>query len=338
MAHQTHNIPWNTLASNFTFHDDIHKRSRGTDFFALNLPNQPKSLTYFAQRLSSIIREFSNTERAKYPARFDAPTEGKLFADELREKWPYARPGWPFYQYSVLTEENQNIEYWIRRNDKAGARRNYSFGAGLEEVVKMLLQEGMEEMETLLMLAHHPQVPIEASRHMRSDDQCGNQYGWDQVAECALQAYIFFNMLVAYQSSNSQPNRILKGGGYKELWSYKKMAERITAGWNPDAHTILHRKFLWETSTNTDGVEVVGGYEAFPPLERDDVLVDHERLCGYLKELFRLIVRYDVLAREIGVETDWQSQVTGTIVDLWWLNHEDETDENGQYTGNYRFV
>jgi hypothetical protein len=50
MAHQAHNVPWNTLASHLKFiRDARHITPNRTDFFPLEKPNQANDLIHFTK-------------------------------------------------------------------------------------------------------------------------------------------------------------------------------------------------------------------------------------------------------------------------------------------------
>ncbi|KAJ7849393.1 hypothetical protein B0H14DRAFT_3452526 [Mycena olivaceomarginata] len=126
--HQSHNIAWDSLTSNLTFiTENPVVTPRRTDFFPRGLPSQANSLNHFARTVATTIRTSSDTERAKYPTRFDAPLQGKLFPDSILER--YSR-----IPASSVTPKSQLIEHWIER---AGPTPSYNTGQGdLADVVK----------------------------------------------------------------------------------------------------------------------------------------------------------------------------------------------------------
>ena len=66
MAHQTHALPWNTLASNFKHIISYHSHPQRPDIHAQQKPNEAKDLAYFCKAFAKQIHDFSVTERAKY--------------------------------------------------------------------------------------------------------------------------------------------------------------------------------------------------------------------------------------------------------------------------------
>src|SRR5271155_4266719 len=160
--HQDHNIPWNTLSSHFKFRDNHQVTPHRTDLWPLQKPTQAKDFTYFAKALTKTIEEFAATEREKYPPTFPTPSEGNVFSDDLLKRYPNSYPSSPFYHADLLDVDNQRIERWIARarpaDDASGSTLAYGYQLDLADVVKVLIAEN--EMETLLMFANHPQIPI----------------------------------------------------------------------------------------------------------------------------------------------------------------------------------
>lgn len=60
-------------------------------------------LKHFIRKFENAIQTFSETERRKYPQKFEPLLTGKLFSDELRKKYP-----------EYPDERNQNIENWVK--------------------------------------------------------------------------------------------------------------------------------------------------------------------------------------------------------------------------------
>ena len=80
---------------------------------------------------------------------------------------------------------------------------------GLADVVKVLLQEN--QLSTLLMLAHHPDISI-GHLHTLSG---GYHPGFERVKESSIRAYVFFNS--AYATG------ILENGSYREMDYYRHL-------------------------------------------------------------------------------------------------------------------
>ncbi|KAJ7124747.1 hypothetical protein C8R43DRAFT_1030628 [Mycena crocata] len=306
--HQTHNIAWDSLSSHLVFiAENPAVTPRRSDLFPRRLPSQANSLNHFARTVSTTIKEFSDTERAKYPACAEAPLKGLLFSDSLLSRYS----GLP---YSSVTASAQLIESWI---DMAKLRSqhmtddptpSYNTGQGnLADVVKVLMAEN--EMGQLLMLAQHPLVPLK-NLHCLS---WGHSFGWDHVGDWALDAYIFFNVLL------SKPE-LHANGRYKSMQSYR-LVNWLTCSTDYDAQCFPHREFFWGSSETHASV----------PVDKLEPLVDVNKLHEYLKTCFRLLYRYDMLARECGQRVDWEDMVALAVARLWKVKTDYREDERGGY-------
>ncbi|KAJ6514541.1 hypothetical protein DFH09DRAFT_1049223 [Mycena vulgaris] len=299
--HQTHNIAWDSLSSNLTFiYEYKSETPHRTDFFPRCLESQAIQLSHFARTVSSTIQKFSHTERAQYPARYSASSSGPLFSASLLARYGEL-------SHPSVTAENQLLENWIER---AGPTSSYSTSQGdLTDVVKILIAEN--EMDKLLMLAQHPRVPL-AQLHSLS---WGHSFGWDHVLQWALEPYIFFNVLL------SKPE-LLADDRYKSMFSYHRVIEVVTGSGDYNAQSFPHREFFW------------GGLER-APTDTIDPLGDTNKLHEYLKMCFRMLYRYDMLARECGRKVDWEGSVA-LIVNYLWKVKLDYQDEQGRW--NPRFA
>ncbi|KAJ7655243.1 hypothetical protein DFH06DRAFT_495919 [Mycena polygramma] len=293
--HQAHNIAWDSLTANLVFIFENPKITpRRTDLFPRKLASQANSLNHFARTVATTIRAFSDTERAKYPAHYDAPLHGKVFSDAILSRYSNL-------SYPSITRKNQSIENWIER---AGTTPSYATSEGdLADVVKILLAEN--QLETLLMLAQHPRVPL-GDLHSLS---WGHSFGWDHSMHWALDAYIFFNVLL------SQPE-LHADGRYKSMRSYQWIGRGLTASMDYDAQSYPHREFF------------CGALEGRVP-DDFDPLGDLDQLQDYLKMCFRLLYRYDMLARECGRSLDWEGSIAHTVGSMYTVK-VDYIDSAGQ--------
>ena len=231
--HQGHNIPWDIFASNFEFVRNDKRFSNISGLRSTGKPNASQDLKHFIRKFTQTITTFSETERSKHPLTFERPTKGNLFSDEIRDR------------YSIyLDEHNQRLEYWIARahRDPVNGQRHYGTqDARLADVVKVLLHEN--QLSTLLMLAHHPDIPI---AHLHSLTW-GHHFGFSRVKESAIRAYMFFNG--AYATG------ILENGYYKEMDEYRSLLMEIASNMDFPAQQIPHIQFLtkYRPGTTTKG-------------------------------------------------------------------------------------
>ncbi|KAJ7785870.1 hypothetical protein B0H16DRAFT_1488319 [Mycena metata] len=295
--HQAHNIAWDSLTANLIFiSENPAVTPRRTGFFPRELPTQGKTLGHFSRTLASTVREFSDTERAKYPPHFDAPLRGQLFSDTILSRYADL-------PYPSVTAKSQSIEDWV---EWAGSPPSYSTSQGnLADVVKVLIAEN--QMDQLLMLAQHPRVPL-FDLHQLS---WGHSFGWDHLRDWALEAYIFFNVLLSKPELHTDDR-------YKSITEYRWLCRKLTYPTDYDAQTFPHRQFFWGS--------------AVPPAVREeefDPLGDSNKLHEYLKMCFRLLYRYDMLVRECGQTVDWEGCVACAVAYLWNIKTDYAQDEKG---------
>lgn len=272
--HQGHNIPWTVLSTNFKF-VELDKRYTPpfTGLISQDRPGAAKDMKYFSDKFMNTIHTFSETERAKYPATFTPIFTGNVFSDELREKYP-----------KYLNPHNQRIEYWMLPHPAIRQR-------GLADVIKILLYEN--EMETLLMLAQHPIIQISELHNLQWGPP-GDPIGFSRVKGSAAHAYIFFNC--------AESTGILANGKYALMREYYPLIEEISGHGTFSAHAIPHVRFLEEysaftyTETGLCASQIVHG--------------NYGALQDYLKTLFALMYRYDVLMRECGLDSKWEKELT----------------------------
>ncbi len=219
------------------------------------------------------------------------PNEGNLFSDELKKKYP-----------GFFNDQNQRIEYWIWRAkagfSSSGPRKNgeetigYGWAEGdLAYVVEILLYEN--EMSTLIMMAHHPKIPI-ASLHKLG---CGYYIGFSRVMQSALRAYMFFN--------SAEATNILANGEYTYSDGYESLLREVAASMNQ----APHRHFLQSCGLFDES----GFFKTFSIHDPDwmrgvYVHTNLDPLHEYLKTLFSLLYRYDLLLRECEIEPGWESE------------------------------
>jgi len=271
--HQGHAIPWAIISKNFKLVKEDKRYTPPYTGFSLSTDQTlaQKELKHFIRKFVSAITTFSDTERKKYPTKFPAPTSGKLFSDEILRRHP-----------EFLNEQNQRIEYWIAQAE----RTPWHFAGGLAGVIKVLLYEN--EMETLLMLAHHPRIPVGRLCNLH----WGHQFGFLRVMRSALRAYLFFNTAEAVG--------VLDENLFANLGEEANLLIReISDPMDYPAQQIPHRLFLQECGI-LDPIDK--RYDLTRP-------IPYPRLQAYLKELFALLYRYDVFARECKIDTQWDKEM-----------------------------
>ncbi len=286
--HQGHNIPWTLIESNFEFkQNDTRFTPPFNGLVSTNKQNVSKELRHFIHKFVQAIWTFSDTERAKYPTQIKLVSEGNLFSDGLRNKYP-----------EYLNEENQRTEYWIRRAKKrrydsegiiAEDRLLYDTTDGdLADVVKVLLYEN--EMESLLMMANHPEIPVGTLHHL----SWGHHFGFSRVKESAIRSYLFFNA--------AEATGILHTGQYTLSDNYESVLSDMGGCMDFPAQQIPHQEFLKLCGVFDDNF--LGGRRWIDRSWVKDVYLhlNHGLLKEHMKTLFALIYRYDVLMKECALD------------------------------------
>jgi hypothetical protein len=295
--HQEHHIPWNLFAANFVWvYQNPQYTPRRTNLFQLNRPTQANELNHFTRAFAQSIRTFSDSERASYPSRSELISEctpsGQLFDDHFRD-----------CHSEYLTSKNQLVENWIARAKSHHARYHgdetvgYSYGTSegdLADVVKVLINEN--HLRPLLMLANHPQVPLADLNYL----SWGHHFGFGRVSESALVMYLFINVIAA--------SNLLDNGKYTESTNYASIVSLVTDTMDFDGQQAPHRAFFKDRGVGS------------PPIIHDDL----PRLREYLKTLFRLLYRYDMVLRECGKDPRWEEDITFWITYLWNVKTESE--------------
>ncbi|KAG0249388.1 hypothetical protein BGZ95_007562 [Linnemannia exigua] len=306
--HLDHAIPWNTISKLFSVRqNDQPSLSRdGTQFFATDLnpcmkPNQDKELLYFSNAIANVIKEFSATERKKYPAQFPAESSGQLFSDELLQKYLTRNQEYATYGESYLTEQNQHLEYWIRRAHAAYERETDTWyhpskalfschDLDLADAIKILTIEN--NMSAVLTLARHPLIPIEDLNSIG----WGHSFGIDHLMDYCLRSYVYLNILAEFPEWCQNEN-------YRKLEAFQRLERLMTSNCDGDGQMPMHRSFYCDL--NKEG--------QFVPR---DIFADMGRMKEYLKLCFAVIYRYDMAAKEYGREGNWLMEIAGALGQL----------------------
>ena len=299
--HQGHNIPWNLLALNFEFKENDKRFTPSfSGLVSQNRPNGLQEIKHFIRRLVQAIHTFSETERAKYPEELKPVSEGDLFPDVLKSKYP-----------DYLNDKNQRVEFWIRRakgrrsepeldstdsDDRASI--DYNTGHGdLADVVKILLYEN--QMEALLMMANHPEIPIKHLHHL----SWGHHFGFSRVKESAVRAYMFFN--------SAEATGILSNGQYTLSGEYGRLLAELGTSMDFCAQQTPHQEFFRSCGVYGRSFLLKGGKSWLDRDWAESIYVHNNYVVwkDYMKTLFALMYRYDVLMCACGETPDWEREI-----------------------------
>ena len=292
--HLDHKIPWNLACSHLKVFlpPPPEEQSRFPPRFpglrARNQSRQVSDLNHFARVLASAIREFSTTERRKYSTEeLDSCPSDKVFSDTWRDDYTSRDDILGFFP------EMQSFSEW------AEARRGgrYYKKSAFADVVKALLDpEGLdahENMMSLLRLARHPEI------YLQDLDYFGRCYqeGIVAIPEVTLQAYIYLNVIGCLPAEQRQKIQTSE-------WNLRFVHDLIKPNYI-HAQQIPHRRF-WSHSCRWDAnAQQMASIRNLRYSGHIDWFADMKKLTDYLSMCFKMLVRYDCVMRETGVDVDW---------------------------------
>ncbi|KDR77555.1 hypothetical protein GALMADRAFT_278691 [Galerina marginata CBS 339.88] len=298
--HQSHNIPWDILASNYHFVRANKELKPDAHTGILPIPSKrthghghghgAQELKHFIRKFADTIRLFSTTERLKSaPAGSETDSSLIILAQRGKKLFPAALL---LKHPSILTEQNQKPEYWYDFRSRSFTHRPDEEG---EQVLRILMHSPSTPTLSLLFLAQHPHIT-------QSNLWSWEKPGYSGVTAAALAAYVFFNAADAVDA--------LETGAYAEADNYRVLLAELayeTDVRGQEAETV-HMAFLREC-----GVLVDGRVDAAALARGAGVGVhgDYERLRKYLKELFVLLYRFDCYYRQAaGRDMNWEDQIS----------------------------
>ncbi|OAQ28801.1 hypothetical protein K457DRAFT_75794 [Linnemannia elongata AG-77] len=304
--HLDHAIPWITISKLFSVrqNDKPLPAQDGTLRFAedlnpCNKPNQDKELLYFSNAIANVIKEFSTTERKKYPVQFPAESSGELFPYELLQKRHASNQEYAAHGDTYLTEQNQRLEYWIRRahgerepdTSLNPSKTMFScFDLDLADAVKILIIEN--HMPAVLTLARHPLIPL----NNLDSIGWGHSFGIDHLEYYCLRSYVYLNILAEFPEWCQNEK-------YRKLEAFQRLESLMTSTCDGDGQMPMHRSFFCDL--NEEG--------QFVPR---DIFADMGRMKEYLKLCFAVLYRYDMVAKEYGREHDWLRAIADALGQL----------------------
>lgn len=340
MAHQTHALPWNTLASLFRYKADPKLEPAFNDIVFLHKGTEPKEIDYFCRALATQVSAFATTERAKFPPSDAYRQRAEAWASEARRARPgtAVRPVFPdavqaryfgpqdgsdadrFRNHLWGGDGLQRVEAWA--GDLYAARRRY------DDTLKLMMLEAAgappalsaspaaaaaagvpdlrtELMESLLLLANHAEIRAQFAVFVTEPY---GDYGLSRVPEEGLRSYVFANLLAALQDGGA-PDVGAPGPArprYLDLPSYRRMLSSVAGTYDGDPQNLMHWDFYLERSDRSWDQDRLR-----------DVLADRAALADYLKALWRVLVVYVVVLREAGREPDMARYCKIALKDLF---------------------
>ena len=269
MAHQAHNIPWNTLASHFQYAFESRKSGHRTNLVSRKSPQLGKQLEYFIKAFARTVREFSATQRAKYDPDLEVlpsfherviPGETEVI---IRRSWEYSRtvsernfcgcccPAHPHYNPHDLpcacerTADTNVMGYWINFSRCAYCCKTFEY-ADFVNLTKTLLLH--DQMSPLLRIAAHPETSLE--QWYEFWPMPDSEKGWASVVRSALFPYVALNVLYlhpdTWPSSRPQQPQVPDEPvvDYRRTAMYQRAVRASTGSCTFDVQTLPHRRFF----------------------------------------------------------------------------------------------
>ena len=247
------------------------------------------------------------------------------------------------YDPSVLLLHHDHsgptVERWLLPKGKETA----SYGAWMQggEIIKILMMEAAsvppalsaepknaegknikrESMETLLLMANHPRMKIHGLRNMHH----GHHFGVSRVAEEAVKAYIYLNLIIAMREGGSDVCDFVDDGEvvkdcekrrkYMDCETYRRMLMEVAGSYDGDAQTLVHRVFFLGNSAHSFG---------WRDVPTNDVLAHMDVVREYLKGVWRVMIAYDVVIREAGGDPMWEEECEMVLQSILGVRYEVE--------------
>lgn len=370
MAHQTHALPWNHLASHFSYNISYHSHPQRLDIHPQKKPNQAKDLAYFCKAFAKQIHDFGESERAKYqPVEYyrkraatwvkskDETTEHDEDVSKMRSVKGGGKSKETIEMRKVIPtsllqrydpgvflvyhdHSGPMVERWLLPESGETA----SYGAWMQggEIIKVLMMEAAsvppalsaepnnaegknlkrESTETLLLMANHPRMKIHGLRNMHH----GHHFGVSRVAEEAVKAYIYLNLIIAMREGGSDVCDFVDDDGgvmkdcekrrkYMDCETYRRMLTAVAGSYDGDAQTLVHRVFFLGDSAQTFG---------WRDVPTNDVLADMDVAREYLKGIWRVMITYDVVITEAGGDPMWEEECEMVFQSILGVRYEVE--------------
>lgn len=329
MAHQTHNIPWSAISDTLELVKTHPHRNNFTDervrvLAATHDIAAEKQRAHFARVFVKNLADFAATERRKYPADLLADAEGShddpvVFAETTEAALEaHLRDGFRTLDDISPDRGIRHATTWVTADN--------GYADSKARVVMALIATG--ETLSLLRLARWREDGAKGSSPlMRYWSYPGANPGWSNVMRSALQAYLFFNVVVCWEQlwmvyedgdgSGGKPGVVVRGKArapgrdYRDSHAFAYVLSDCTRSQDGDTWTVPHRVFY--------GGEF--GYDLCEQLKAQGLDPLHpakmEQMREYLKMCWEHLVRVHMVLAEADTEFDWEFEVKSTIRWLW---------------------
>ena len=366
MAHQTHTLPWHALAANFAYAKKHHYNTGVPEIIPTNKAAQVKQLEHFCRVFQKTLREYAVTERNKYPSQtvlaatakaWVTGNEGKrkVYDDDLVQEWQVAN--WDHGPY-VMTDL-QDIENWATSEMQGRALVDARPKEACDAAKVLLMtgsyvmqplkerkrtEEERRHIETLLVLANKEGFDLKRLGNM-SEACCNTNCGVSSVAEKALKAYLYLNLLFAMREDGSEvcgltdstlrPNVDVVSWAYRKYECPKLRAKyMVTTAWS---------RLMYELVRDHKNHPEIAMYEPFFfPKNEDgrmveaDIMADAALTREFVRDLWKIMVNFDMIWREMGVDVDWEYMCIDALDEMFSLGSKSRSRLFGMYSYEWK--
>lgn len=257
-CHQSHNIPWSTLASHFRYSPCIRCYDGRADLVPKFKESQGKEIHYFLGALAKTIAAHAVDELARHPERVEPlqPEATILSSNVVKRITPsllHITKDLTIHGYSASAPEELGRLHskLTKTNAYLHARAHSPWNAwdGPEafasiEIFKLLIIYG--EMDTLQHICQHPQAAWTEcwDRHRDSfGDQ--NTCGWAFVPRLALKAYLGLNLILCFPALWDNGSGRSGESDYRRTACYQRTVRDCTkAELSHNIAALPHRQFF----------------------------------------------------------------------------------------------
>lgn len=262
-CHQAHNIPWATLASNFTYRQCIRGLEGRKNLVPRFEDNQGKEIHFFIHAFAKNIAAHTDVERSKFPKDIEPLDPEKVVITETIRKRiaPSLQHATKDLGYHDLTDFQQSPGELSEDSIKMraflhpkGLQRDSHPSAWLSlELIKLLIVYG--EMEALQQICTHPNAPWAEFYHMHWDSYSDqNTCGWVYIPRLALTSYITLNLLLCYPKLWDDESGRSNRSDYRDTVCYQKMLRTCTLDdLCNNIASLPHRQFYGISETQFRG-------------------------------------------------------------------------------------
>lgn len=353
MAHQTHALPWNTIASLFKYKFNPRLDPKFNDIVFLQKGTEPKEIDHFCRAFAKQLHEFAATERAKFPPSDAYRRRAEAWVTEAAAGTPAGttttvRPVYPdaIHQRYFGPQDGSDDDRFRRMWGRDWLNRVehwtgdiYSSRIRYADTLKIMMLEAAaaspaltaspstadaesqqlraELMESLLLLTNHPE--IRAHFDYLVTEPYGD-YGLSRVVENGVRSYVYANVLAALQDRGDTD------------------IDAAVRDVNDRVRDPGHRCYMDLPSYRGLLRTVAGSYDGdtqnlphwdfylrrtatgWDDEQLKDVLADRAALVDYLKSTWRVLVIYVVVLREAGREPDIERYCKSALNDSFDLD------------------